>query len=762
MKHSGLLISLYMTLFISTMFTTTVWAQTQPARGDGSKSNPFQIETADQLLWFARYVNGQLEGDDVAHTSASALLLSDIDLYTVCHPADTENGIDEVSWAPIGQNSSYQGIFDGNSMTISNLYINSMCVNAGLFGKTGIDAEIRALTLKGTIISTADYAGLMVGGESRAQISSCNTYGSVTAQNYAGGIAGLSEIGGYITSCNNYAEVTGLAYVGGLAGYAAGTFRWCNNYGNINGNGSYIGGIAGTNFGCASMVDCMNYGFVSATSDPGDGSIGGIVGANGDEILRCGNFADVSGWSSRVGGIAGESNCPIRDCINVGNVTGGDYIGGLCGYNYDPTTANCFTMGSVVAWWGVAGIVFGSYEGDTPEALENVYYVSGSTVQSDYSTYQDKIQGSGLTITTPAIAVASLDVTSGALAYRLELNADGEGTWGQNITSEPKDKYPTLHGARIYVAHAHCDGTPYEDTPYCNDSAECLTDDHLFDAEHTYEEVAPTCTSDGHIAYSECTYCHQFFDREGVKVENVVIPGEHILDEDGICTRCRQKLAFVGDGESSGTWPYGNYANSSLSFALYNGGVIGSSGAITDIAYKVTEANTMGTSELKIYMAMSNSNYLREYEAVSNLNFTQVYSGNPTLGNKLGWETLKLDTPFDYDCNQQLVIAIYRQSEQCNGKLKYAQSEWAPAYLYTNNDVGLEEANDGNEWSVSWSLPDLQLTFSTEPEEAIAIVPLDNQRQKSSGFDLMGRPRKYDRPMRGLRIVDGEISFSKP
>lgn len=47
------------------------WAQTQPSEGDGSSEHPFLITTAEELKWYASYVNGE-SGDNVVHNTACA------------------------------------------------------------------------------------------------------------------------------------------------------------------------------------------------------------------------------------------------------------------------------------------------------------------------------------------------------------------------------------------------------------------------------------------------------------------------------------------------------------------------------------------------------------------------------------------------------------------------------------------------------------------------------------------------------------------
>ncbi|MBR4115438.1 MAG: hypothetical protein IKK40_05450, partial [Bacteroidales bacterium] len=76
----------------------------------------YQIGDADDLLWFANYVNS-------GHSSINGKLTADIDLT-------------DVAWTPIGSSNlnPYRGTFDGNCDTIRNLTYSKAANYAGLFG----------------------------------------------------------------------------------------------------------------------------------------------------------------------------------------------------------------------------------------------------------------------------------------------------------------------------------------------------------------------------------------------------------------------------------------------------------------------------------------------------------------------------------------------------------------------------------------------------------------------------------------------------
>ena len=96
------------------------------------------------------------------NVKSSAKLTADIDLSDFCHAADDSKI--EKSWVPIGNsNNKYQGTFDGNNKTITNLYINASQLNVGLFGCT-YEGTIKNLTFEyANVTNTNNYVGVLVG-----------------------------------------------------------------------------------------------------------------------------------------------------------------------------------------------------------------------------------------------------------------------------------------------------------------------------------------------------------------------------------------------------------------------------------------------------------------------------------------------------------------------------------------------------------------------------------------------------------------------
>ena len=301
----------------------------QFAGGNGSKTNPYQIENAEQL----KAVEDNL--------SASYVLTANINL-------DGE----EKPWTPIGSDKdhAFTGTFDGNGHTISELYINSNSKYAGLFGYVGARGTVKNLTVEGKVNRDAtqlDYA-----------------------YTYTGGIVGYN--GGTVEGCTNKCDVTvsanDYAYTGGIVGYNGGTVSDCTNKVNITvtvADAAYTGGVAGVNNGTVSY--CNNSGDVSGQTVASNMPIvntGGVVGYNAEgDISNCYNTGAVTG-SGRgsdhflivsTGGVVGQNyDGSVSDCYNTGAVKaiGSGYAGGVAGFNgYSGyrigTVESCYNIGTV-------------------------------------------------------------------------------------------------------------------------------------------------------------------------------------------------------------------------------------------------------------------------------------------------------------------------------------------------------------------------------------------------------------------------------
>ncbi len=211
------------------------------AAGTGAVDDPIEISSEEELKDFRTRVK---KGEK----NLCAKLTKDITLSE--------------DWTPISSNAQYpseafSGIFDGNGHTIKGLRINASTAYQGFFAYTN-GATIKNLTIDGSVTSSENYVGGIVGNAPNTTIQNCLFSGSVTTTKnkgaYVGGIAGYA--GGSstaakttITGCVNKATVTGEATdnAGGIAGYAQfGTISYCYNTGKVSGKTGYAAGIVGS------------------------------------------------------------------------------------------------------------------------------------------------------------------------------------------------------------------------------------------------------------------------------------------------------------------------------------------------------------------------------------------------------------------------------------------------------------------------------------------------------------------------------------
>ena len=476
------------------------WAQTtkRPASGDGTVNKPFLISTAAELAWFRDHVN-----ENYDNVKSSAKLTADIDLSDFCHAADDSKI--EKSWVPIGNsNNKYQGTFDGNNKTITNLYINASQLNVGLFGCT-YEGTIKNLTFEyANVTNTNNYVGVLVGkafwGSTLQNIKISNTC-QIKGGNYTGGIAGYLDGNAY--NCVNCATVQGIKYIGGLCGF-------------------YSRSRTGN-----SMTACANYGNVTASSL----GVGGLVG-----------YFD-SGT--------------IQDCANYGDVKGTDRIAGMAGSVNNGKIQNVFSYGniSVTNKTQNVGMAFGySYSGAT-EGM--VAYYSGAKLIANGQEITIKAFGNGKPSEDNATGFTEAQLKSGVVAYLLQQNASSEAKWGQNLANDG-DIYPVIGSKyQVYADNSlvNCKTNEKISGSFTNNpTSSAIRYQHGKTNHHIATDA--TCTEAATKEYWQCQDCQRTFsDSQLTKELTDVTDAEHPAlghhsNEDGYCDRCQHYVAVKPSQES--------------------------------------------------------------------------------------------------------------------------------------------------------------------------------------------------------------------
>ena len=390
--------------------------------GNGTEAEPFILKTADHLAWFRDYVN-------TGKTSACAKIADDveeIDMSTVCHAADAEKQVAELSWTPIGS-KKYQGTFDGNGKTIRNLFISSTSDEIGFFG-CAADCRIKNITFDNAKVKGNDNCstGILAGYAGSCVIENIKTTEScsVEGKEETGGIAGRAN--GNISNCENHAIVNGSYYVGGIVGIcfdSGNSITSCANYGEITGTEHFVGGIIGY-FGEGSLQNSVNNGNIS-----GNARVGNLIG-----------FADI---------------CNINNVLGIGNITANyaDCNGLIVGYIADASS----TASGILAYNSSAKMTIGGTEltGDAVVAIG-----AGSWTYPEGKNEADVVK-----------AFTLEQLKSGEVAYLLNgSKSEGELAWYQKLCT---DAYPVLTAAEgntvYHGSFRYCDNT---NSSYSNSSSE--------------------------------------------------------------------------------------------------------------------------------------------------------------------------------------------------------------------------------------------------------------------------------------------------
>lgn len=271
----------------------TDYAATSFAGGNGTSSSPYQISTPAQLAYMAYLVNS-----NTTYRNKYYQLTANIDLSAHY-------------WYPIGkENYSFNGTFDGQYHTISNMTIDNTVTGMGVkylglfgyIGKYNLTVTIKNLFMNNAMItdSSATYTSFLVGHNGDKLYLN-----NISIDN--------SEL---VYASSTTVSTTGT-YFGGLVGYSNNLLSIdnANIYKtNIRSNKEMTGGCIGY---------CNNTGSLTITN------VNSII----DELMTSNTVA-------KLGGLVGEVEIKTGSYITIQYISvyikdsagSGSYYGGLIGY----------------------------------------------------------------------------------------------------------------------------------------------------------------------------------------------------------------------------------------------------------------------------------------------------------------------------------------------------------------------------------------------------------------------------------------------
>lgn len=392
------------------------------------------------------------------YTGKTIYLINDIDCGASFN-SETGELIEGENFEPI---SKFNGTFDGNDYTITNLYIKkneSTDLNTALFAILDENGIVENLTVNNSYIDGYKDVGAIV-GSNYGTIKNCTNNSQILGVTLTGGIAGRSY--NLIEACVNNGNIktTGIQ-TGGIVGNCDfGTsiiVKNCKNYGNITSTSNIIGGIVGgayrgnntqTNVNVI-ISNCENYGNIG-DEESNYTEIGGIVGYLRGDVVNCTNYGTVKGYIN-VGGIAGNTSyynsvgTLIENCKNISSVLGKKQcVGGICGWNSGGDISKCSNSGEVTlndeeAYFGVAGIAGCTASSTNDVRIEYCYNTGKITLYletSDSTQCAGIVGNGGMVADSGYILYVNSCYNTGdiyIIGNKSNYNGAGIGAWGRNI-----------------------------------------------------------------------------------------------------------------------------------------------------------------------------------------------------------------------------------------------------------------------------------------------------------------------------------------
>lgn len=239
-----------MTCFISAPSNTEYTIYFVAVTEDGAKSRVAWIKNARSHI----YTSGSGTKND------PYLIYNPEQLSNISHHPDKHYRLENDIVLPqdftsICTQLEFNGTFDGNGHTISNLSLSTYTDDVGLFSKIGRSGIVKNLYVDAVEVVGENNVGILA-GENKGTIQKCQTNGTVLSKdNIAGGIAGTNT-GTIKDSFSSAVSVKSSTYSGGIAGVNNGSILNCASYCQTVTADMYSGGISSINSG-GTIENCV-------------------------------------------------------------------------------------------------------------------------------------------------------------------------------------------------------------------------------------------------------------------------------------------------------------------------------------------------------------------------------------------------------------------------------------------------------------------------------------------------------------------------
>ncbi len=179
-----------------------------------------------------------------------------------------------------------------------------------------------------------------------------------------------------------------------------------------------------------------------------------------------------------------------------------------------------------------------------------------------------------------------------------------------------------------------------------------------------------------------------------------------------------QDTVTIGDG--TGTTYYGPF-NSLWGYSfvemIYPDSLIGTAGTITEVSFYLGQSSSAQTNDYDVFMKnVTRGSFAdnTDYETVDSSDI--VFSGTWTISGEVGWVTLVLDTPFQYDGTSNLMIAMHEKTSGYS--TRYFSCTNAPNSLFSAHS----DSADPNPYDLA-SYTGNKYTQNIRPNVQLIIQP---------------------------------------
>jgi len=278
------------------------------------------------------------------------ILMNDLDSTTAGYTELASPTADEgKGWQPIG---TFTGSFDGQGYEIRDLFINRPDEDfVGLFGIVNEGGLIEDIGVVNADVTGYAYVGGPAGGNTGTVSNSYST-GSVTGEEFVGGLVGLKE-GGTVSNSYSTSSVIGYDFVGGLMGANVGTVSNSYSTGSVTGEEG-VGGLVGFN---EEGTVSNSYSTGSVTGEKG---VGGLVGGNAGTVSNSYSTGNVTAEEA-VGGLLGANTGTVSDSFWDTQTSGQDTSAGGTGKTTEEMKSIATFSGAA---WDITGVAPGETDPD--------------------------------------------------------------------------------------------------------------------------------------------------------------------------------------------------------------------------------------------------------------------------------------------------------------------------------------------------------------------------------------------------------------